>query len=357
MPTYKDEKSKTWSVSFYYKSWNGERKRKHKRGFSTQREAKEFEREFLKQYAGQPEMTFKSLYELYKKDLSDRIRNGTKGTKDNMFETHILPYFEDMKVNEITPGHIREWQNIMLSKKQKNGKPYSKTYLRTINSQLNAIFNYAVCYKNLFRSPCISVEPIGSKKAAEMQFWTLDEFNKFIACENKPAYHLAFMLLFWGGFRVGEILALKFSKINRIEKSIKIDETYHGNESIGPPKSTNGIRTVLLPDFVYDELVEYVDTIYGIKEDDRVFYFGKNTLNGELDRVAPKAGVKRIRIHDLRHSHVSLLIELGFGTHAIAKRIGDTPETVDKTYAHLYPQAQNRIVNSLNSVLNNSQEE
>lgn len=350
MPVYKDKERNTWYVAFYYTNWKGERKKKKKRGFKTQREAKIFENEFLAQHQQDPAMTFESLLELYNNDLEHRIRNTTKDTKSNMIYKHILPYFKNKSINEISPNDIRLWQNEMLSKRQKNGNPYSPTYLRSVNSQLTAILNYAVKYQGLNNNPCNKVDSIGRKKAGEMQFWTLDEFNKAMSFETRPVYHLCFMILFWCGLRIGECLALTPNKIIHEEMALDIYETYHrkdGQDIFGPPKTENSIRHATMPNFVYNELVEYVNSLYGISENDRIFYFSKTALNKELNYICEKAEVKRIRVHDLRHSHASLLVELGYRTHAIADRIGDTPEVVDRTYAHLYPTVSTSIAREL----------
>lgn len=352
MPAYKDEKRGTWYAMFYYKDWNGELKRKKKRGFKRERDAKEFEREFLFKNANDPNMTFGSLYELYVEDQDNRIRYGTKEKKTTIFDKYILPYFKNRKIAEITPGDIRQWQNQMLNMTNpRNGEPYAETYLRHINSELTAILNYAVQFHGLDFNPAAKVKPIGKKQSREMLFWTLDEFNKAMEYEDKAAYHLCFMILYWCGLREGEALALTPGKIIHESKSLNIYETYHkikGEDIFGPTKTDNSKRQTPMPDFVYDELMTYLESIMGIGNEDRIFYFSKSGLNKELDRIAKESGIKRIRVHDLRHSHVSLLIKLGYRTHAIADRIGDTPEVVDRVYAHLYPDVSNEIVQELN---------
>lgn len=351
MPAYKDEKRGTWYASFYYTNWKGEYKKKKKRGFKLKKQAEDFEREFLLKESGNPNMTFETLVELYYEDLTHRVRKSTNNTKRNMIDTHVLPVFKLKVVSEITNADIRRWQNLMLKKiNPRTGQPYKPTYLRSINSQLSAILNFAVEYYNLQKNPCSRVKSIGKKRADEMKFWTLDQFNKVIDCEELPAYHIAFMMLYWTGMRVGELLALTPKKVIDATESVSITETYkreEGEDVFDDPKTENSIRTVSLPDFIYKELKQYINALYGIKPNDRIFYFTKSALNKELDRIAEKAGIERIRVHDLRHSHVSLLIELGYRTHAIAKRIGDTPEEVDRTYAHLYPNKSQDIAKEL----------
>lgn len=351
MPAYYDKDKKYWAVQFRYTDWTGARKKKHKRGFKLKREAEEWEREFLLRNAGNPEMTFASLVERYYEDMENHIRVSTLEMKKSAIDTHILPYFENKIVAEITNADVRQWQNTMLKKKQKNGEPYKPTYLRTLNSQLSAIFNFAVQYFKLPANPCSQVKAMGKKQADEMNFWTLDEFNKALQYANGPAYHLAFMTLYWTGIREGELLALSPRKIIHQDKAIRISQTLkreNGEMVLGAPKTDNSVRIVTMPDFLYDEMKAYMDALYGLEEDDPIFYVSKYGLLSEIRRMAEAAGVPRIRVHDLRHSHVALLIELGYRTHAIAQRLGDTPAEVDRTYAHLYPNKAHHVAQELN---------
>ncbi|WP_131929995.1 MULTISPECIES: site-specific integrase [unclassified Dehalobacter] len=354
MPATKDEERGTWTAQFYYTDWKGVKHKKKKRGFKLERDAKEFERQFLLKVSGSPNMTFESLVDLYYEDFENRVRGSTQDTKKSMIDTHVLPVFKAKIISEITNADVRRWQNLMLKKKNpksKEGKSYKPTYLRSINSQLSAILNFAVEYYNLPKNPCARVKAIGKKRADEMKFWTLDQFNEVIACEEHPAYHAAFMTLYWTGIREGECLALSPKKVLDAIQSLDINETFKrkdGEDIFDDPKTENSVRVVSMPDFLYQELKYYMNALYGLGKDDRIFYFTKTALNKELDRLAEKAGVERIRVHDLRHSHASLLIELGYRTHAIAKRIGDTPEEVDRTYAHLYPGKSQDIARELN---------
>lgn len=351
MPASYDKDKKTWRAQFYYTDWQGVKRKKNKRGFKLKREAEEWEREFLLRSAGDPDMTFGSLVERYFSDMEGHIRATTLEGKKSAIETHILPYFKNKVISEITNADIRQWQSVMLKKKQKNGEPYKPTYLRSLNSQLSAIFNFAVQFFNLPANPCSRVKAIGKKQADEMNFWTLDEFNRAVQHTSNRGYRMAFLTLYWTGIREGELLALTPGKLLTKEKALRITQTLkreNGEMVLGDPKTENSIRTVTLPDFLYDELQAYMKALYGLEKDDPIFYMSKHGLLDEIKRIADAAGVQRIRVHDLRHSHVALLIELGYRTHAIAQRIGDTPAEVDKTYAHLYPNKAQAVAQELN---------
>jgi len=170
-----------WEVFFYYKDYTGKRKQKHKRGFRTKKEAIAWAEEFKVQQAQNLDMMFGSFVELYLEDMGKRIRENTLRSKKYIIDLKILPYFEKRKIAEITAADIRMWQNDI----SKNG--YSQTYLKTINNQLAAIFNYAVRYYNLPRNPCSQAGSMGKSNAGEMEVWTIEEFNLFLeAVENKP---------------------------------------------------------------------------------------------------------------------------------------------------------------------------
>lgn len=346
MPAYKDEKNRgTWYAMFYYVDWTGIRKRKKKRGFKTRREALAFERDFLKEPAVNTEITFSQLYDIYLKDVSGKKRDSTIETKSSIIKLHVLPYFKDKKIAEISAADVRMWQNEIIK------KDFSKTYMHSINSQLSSILNYAVKYYGLKSNPCTIAGSIGSKKARTMLYWTMDEYKQFISVVKEPGYHIAFNILYWGGLRKGELMALTPADISNGALNIRKtggfkSKKYREHEA----KTEKSMRTVTLPEFCYNELCEYVSKLYGITEHDRIFDFNSNsTLNSALKRYAQKAGVKEIRVHDLRHSHVSLCIEMGMNILEIKDRMGhENIETTLNTYAHLYPNKQNMLASALN---------
>ncbi|MEE1013591.1 MAG: tyrosine-type recombinase/integrase, partial [Clostridia bacterium] len=153
--------------------------------------------------------------------------------------------------------------------RDETGKPYSKTYLKTIHNQLSAIFNHAIRYYDLKSNPAAKAGHIGEKEAGERDFWTKEEIK------------------------------------------------------------------------------EYLGMLYGIKSTDRMFPISKSFLHHEMDRGSAAAGVKRIKIHGLRHSHISHLIDLGFSAVAIADRVGHESIDITYRYAHLFPSKQVDMANKL----------
>jgi integrase len=258
-------------------------------------------------------------------------------------------------MNQIKSTDIIKWQNKLMNVKDKNGKKYSGTYLKTINNQLTAIFNHAVKYYDLKVSPMAKVGAMGAKNANEMNFWTRTEYLKFIEqAKDESKYYHAFQVLYWCGLRVGELLALTHADIDTDAKTVTINKSYqrlHGEDVVTDPKTKKSNRVVTMPDKLATELVEYKAMFYDPDPSDRLFPFLKDRLYGVMDKCAAAAGVKRIRIHDLRHSHVSLLIDMGFSPVAIAERVGHESIEITFRYAHLFPSKQSEMATRLGDAM------
>ena len=356
MTVTKNEKG-LWDIQFYYKDYRGKNIKKHKRNFRTKKEATEWANKFIVQQSHNLDMDFSSFWQLYREDMKERLRENTVRTKDYIVELKILPHFGNKKMTDITAADIRRWQNSLM----KQG--YSQTYLKTINNQLNAIFNYAVRYYDLSKNPCMQAGSMGKGKAEEMQFWTQEEFETFIGfVKDKPVSYYAFLTLYWTGIRLGELLALSRSDFDAEEKTLSITKSYqriNGRDVITEPKTAKGKRTITLPDFLVVELEEYVSKLYGMMANDRLFMITKSYLEKEMARGVELSGVKRIRLHDLRHSHASLLIsKLGAQPNLVAERLGhEKIQTTLSIYSHLYPNQARNLAEQLNGLVEDTDEE
>ena len=234
------------------------------------------------------------------------------------------------------------------------GKPYSQTYLKTLHNQLSAIFNHAVRYYELRSNPAAKVGNMGSEEHKEMLFWTKEEYKKFsFEMMDKPVSFYAFEMLYWCGIREGELLALTPADFNFDKETVTINKSYQrlkGQDVITSPKTKKSNRTIKMPKFLCEEMKEYLGMLYGLKKKDRIFTVTKSYLHHEMDRGAKAAGVKRIRIHDLRHSHISLLIDMGFSAVAIADRVGHESIDITYQYAHLFPSKQTEMADRLDDL-------
>ena len=352
MAAYKDTERNTLYVAFYYRDWQGNNTKKKKRGFKTKRAALDWEKTFRQKQEASLDMLFKDFVEVYAEDMKPRLKYNTWLTKEHIIKTKLLPYFGNKKMNEIKAADVVRWQNEMMSFRDEDGNGYSKVYLKTLQSQLSAIFNHGIRLYELKENPVRKAGSMGGERRKEMLVWTKEEYKKFSeAIIDKPQAYYAFEVLFWTGLRVGELLALTPADIDFSAKTISVTKSYQrikGEDYITDPKTEKSNRTVSIPDFLCEELQEYLAMLYGFKDDDRMFQITKSFLHHEMIRGSEKAGVKRIRIHDIRHSHVSMLIDMGFSAVDIAGRMGHESIDITLHYAHMFPSAQKDMAEKLN---------
>ena len=190
------------------------------------------------------------------------------------------------------------------------------------------------------------------KKNREMLFWTKEEYLRFAeSMMDKPISYYAFEMLYWCGIREGELLALTPADFDFEKNTVSINKTYNrlnGRDVITPPKTEKSNRVITMPKFLSDEMHDYLKMLYDVGEKDRLFPISKSYLQREMERGAKETGVRRIRIHDIRHSHVSLLIDMGFSATAIADRVGHESIDITYNYAHLFPSRQTEMADRLN---------
>lgn len=353
MPVYKDKKRGTYFVSIYYKDLEGKEHKKTKRGFKKKKDAKNWEAEYQRSNSYNMEMTFKDFYAIYRRTYKPKVIGSTWCTKENIVQTHIMPYFGDKKMNSIDAPMVLEWQSIIANKTTKTGKLYSPVYLKTIHNQLSAILNYAVNKYDLNYNAARKAGAMGREILKSDDYWTLDEYLQFAeyALDYDIDYHV-FEVLYWCGLRVNEALCLIKNDIDFNNNIIYVNKTWtvdsEGNKVVGSTKSGKP-RKVSMPDRLSNELQNYLSRMYGLKDNDYIFPIYKSTLDNHWRAIIKKSGVKYIKIHGLRHSHISLLINMGFTPLAIGERVGHSAEKITYQYSHLFDTKQQAIVDALNT--------
>lgn len=357
MPTYKKTGKAgkvSWYASFYYTDWTGTRKQKKKEGFATQREAKAYERQFLERIAGTPEMTFDTLADLYLADLKQNAKETTYSNQSAIVDNHIRPFFGALRVNEITAATVRKWQNTFA------GSKYAQGFLFRIHRVLSTMFNFAIKYYGLIRNPATLAGSMGKRKPKEeMHFLTLEEFSRLreaLLANGELIPATAFSFLFLTGCRKGEMLALTVSDLDLKEGTVAINKTYTRlgkKDIITTPKTEKSIRTISMPLSLVQIMQDFIHGLGGISSKQRLFdCVSADTLRTILHRYTDMVSLPKIRIHDLRHSHASLLIEQGISPIAIADRLGhESVQTTLNIYSHLYPGKQKEVADKLQEIL------
>lgn len=235
MAIYKNDNG-TWYVMIRYQDWTGARKQKCKRGFSTRKEAADWELQFKLQKKASVDMTMESFCTMYEEDVRPSLKQSTWFTKENIIQKKILPYLGKRKVSEITAKDVMDWHNQMRKLKTKTGKPLSPTYLKTIHGQLSTIFNHAVKYYDLSTNPARKAGALGEEEGKEMLFWTKEEYKRFAEeMMDKPLSYYAFQLLYWCGIRSGD-------DDDKIRLNQRKPSKYKGLSRFGPEKNLQRIN-------------------------------------------------------------------------------------------------------------------
>ena len=345
---YREKDTKKWTAQWFETNVMGEKKKRRKRGFETKREALEFERSKKLSNERSMDMKLSDFIEIYFSDKQNDLKDRTIKNKRYMMQQHIVPYFGNQMMSEIKASQIIQWQNEI----QKKG--YSDSYLRMIQNQLTSLFTHAAKIYDLPVNPCKKVKRMGNSDSRSLNFWTLDEYKQFIqTMEPGTRYYLMFEMLFWTGCRIGELLAITKADINFEKNQLSINKTYYRTgmqDIITEPKTKQSFRTIEIPEFLKEEIKEFVDGQYGMPDTERLFPVVQEAVQHKMKRQIELAGVKKIRVHDIRHSHVAYLIEKGVEPLLIRDRLGHKDIRITlNTYGHLYPNQQRKIANLLDN--------
>lgn len=353
------KRGRVYDVLFRIITLDGEEKQKKLSGYKTKGAAKEAYLEFVKKYcefkkgtvikeslSDADNLTLNELVAIYIASLGNQNKESTLYDKINIYKTVILPQLGKCRLRDLTKERLLQWQDeLWAMRKPKTNEFYSHARLSNIRTALSALLTWA-SERYAYNNPLPQIKkPKRRTQKTEMQFWTKDEFEQFISAVANSTYHALFTMLFYTGRRKGEVLALQNTDVT--ERGIRFNKTYSRKTTDGSKykiTTTKNERSAITP--ICTPLRTELDTYIPSGP----FYFGgtapihENTLAHAFERYVAKSGVKPIRIHDLRHSFVSMLIHLGASVYVVADLIGDTVEQVLKTYGHLYETDRREII-------------
>ena len=353
---------KVYDVVFRIVTMDGVEKQKRLSGYANKTLAKEAYTDFVTKYCElmknnplkrknrEKEIpTVGSLVVEYIMSLRNQNKESSIYDKTLLFDLYVLPKYKNSKITILTKEELKTWQEEtwgMINPKTK--EYYSYNYLSKIREHFSSFMSWCedkYSYKNHFKD---IKKPKRRIPKVEMQIWTRDEFEKFISVVDDKKYHCLFMMMFYTGRRKGEIFALTPEDIK--DKTIKWSKSLTKKTLDGSPykiTSTKAekIQTLPICNTLYSELQHYTP--------EAPFFFGgkvplpSTTVARQFDKYCKIADIKKIRIHDLRHSFVSMCIHLGAPLTVVADLIGDTLEQVTKTYGHLYVSDREYIISKI----------
>lgn len=367
----KDKKKHTkdgrkWYYRVYYTDMYGNRKQKESKLYKTKLEAKEAESEFLIKIKTNDETDLNISFETvflewlcYKKQF---VKYSTFYKIESDMKKNVFPTFKNFKLHSIKTNNLLFWKE--KKKKEKNLSPVSlnKTIGHFQELLEYARINYDFDIKISSKLQKDKISKHSNKiNEAEWNYWTYEEFKKFIEIVDNDFDKLMYNFLYFTGLRLCEMLALSWKNVNLEKKSIKIIDNLTRSENGGceitDPKTNNSIRIVDLDDNLFKMLKEHYEKEKQIyKFNNSMFVFGNvsyipvTTFRRHFNEYLKNNEIKKITPHGFRHSHVSLLINLGCDSREVAERVGDTVQMIEKTYYHMFPEKKSNAVNILNNL-------
>ena len=355
-----------WSVRFRTYE-DGVCVNKRLSGFATRAEAElAYDAYVATHRAG--DTNFQRLFERYLSEVRFSLKGSTIYNKIRVFEKHILPYFGARDAFSIGKRDLIEWRAKLLDTQSlRSARKLSTKYVNSIRAELCAFYSYL---SQTFDVPnvVLNFKPLKRnwEQVREMQFYDFKQFRRFItrmrrakSARIKNLWVTFFMTLYYSGARVGEVLALKEDDIDFAEGSLHIcksltRKTLDGAPyKITTPKNKTSIRNISLPKVLLNQLKQYLawKRACGISTD---FLFGGDAPLASfsyarmLKNYAIIADLPKIRIHDFRHSHASLLINMGANVALVSRRLGhaNTQQTLN-TYSHMFPNSDREIIRIL----------
>ena len=356
MAVSKDSKTGVWRATFYYTDWKGERVRKRKSGFKTQKEAKAWEHQQITIMEHSCEGLIKDLAPNYLEAKQKSLKASTYATYECAFNRYIIPYFGNKKINEIKPVDIHEWHLYETNRGMKVNN------LRLRHVILSSFLNYLVRFYGLKANPCNLCGPPPASAKKKNNFWTYEEYkiamNWAIQYVNEVknnrinrACLLIINILYWTGMRIGEVIALRSKDISNgmihVTRSMMLM-----NKTITTPKTQSSIRDISISKTLQTEIAEFIQKVPYHDEDDLLFGVSCFSVSNFLTKVCKNADVPQIRVHDLRHSHASFLIEKSYPIIAIKERLGHKNiQTTLDIYGHLYPNKDKEIADEIDKFI------
>lgn len=309
--------------------------------------------DFLKSIHQPKSMTFGEVYLLYIENKRMTVKKNTLYNLEISSKGHILPEFEKMRIDRITYQNILSWQRKLIT------KSFSNEHLIKIQKNFKSILHWSYLHDYIDKDPCRTMKYVKHDEIPKKKtILTPSEFTQFIQVVDDPIFKTMYMILYWCGLRIGEVVALTYDDINLAKGTLTVNKTYNFQyHEIHTPKTKNSYRVVEMPLAVCNEvnqLMKYYSDKYHHDQDSRLFPVGSYPkISSRLKEWIALSKTKPFTHHDLRHSCVSLLANAGFNDFQAAKRMGHDVKMFNETYGHLFESKQKEMTKAMNKMQKN----
>lgn len=356
-------KGTVFDVSFRVVNMGGKTCQKYLCGHATKKDARRAYLDFVSKYCEplptdfrpkEKTTTIREAYAVYIKTKAPQLRESSVVAIDNAFRKHVLPLIGKRAINDFKTADARVFIDDMCAKRQDNGKPYSQAYIANVRGFVYAFYEWLGDRYDVSNPFVHAKMPKGAKSRenTKLEFWERDEFERFISVVDDNVYRALFYTLFYAGCRKGEVFALSIDDYKN--DSLRVNKTVTRRTTDGTvyhvtPRKNGAEYSIPVCAPLAAALNDYLSAGYG----HGTFLFGGDaplaptTVQAKFEKYISASGVRRIKMHGLRHSFVSLCIHHGANYMVVADLIGDTPEQVLKTYGHMWDSDKRSVISSI----------
>lgn len=360
MPAYQNKKTKLW---YWKETFDGKIIKKENKKWTRKKYAEEHLESFKKDYEHGKillnDPLFEEVIQKYYRLIKIKYRQSTYRRVTESIKQYLIPRFSGLRISQINELEIQRFQEYLLSLRTNQGEPYKNSYLKRIQKYLAQIMDYSL------RNGWIRVDPFVNiaiaqqshpEKKEEITILTYDEYESFIKTVDNIFHKIYFSTCYWTGMRPGELMALAMEDIDLVNKTIDIYKNYDTKNNVITTTKNRKTRKIKIADQHIKDFEELFETIGTSNIDGKMPLVGithrlsKTTIDRIRKEYIKQSDSKYFTYKDLRHTHVSQLIELGWDPIDIAKRLGHTVEMVNNTYGHLFDKRQQDKMNLLNNL-------
>ena len=359
---YKEPNS-TYTVQFSYKDYLGQSRRRKKRGFKSLQDAKKYlvTQENLKYEGRLGIQQFDSIEVLqkYLNELKYQTKIATYLKKKHIYDKYLLHQIKGLKITDIDNKFVLRYKEYLRSVDVHNN------HKNMIYSSASSFMNFAVKYGFTSNNPFRYLNDFKRERRTQTT-WSMENLKEFVKESSNPALNTMVWVLFMTGMRKGEYRALTWNDIDLNQQIIRITKTRSFISGIGyqtsTPKTSSSVREVLIDSYTTEVLKNYksyCSSYYGFTNDDLILFvngeeLSNETLRRHFKQTIRKTEIPNIRIHDLRHSHATMLFRTEISPLLISKRIGHKDiQTTLNIYTHISKDDYTKLISNLENTIKN----
>jgi integrase len=298
------------------------------------------------------------------KDKELEVRWGTYRKYKWLVHQHVIPNLGDVQLEKLAPEHLQR----LYTQLQVGPNRLSNRSILHMHLMLHSALDRALKWGKVQRNVTELVTP-PRVTDTDKNIWTPDQLMKFLSHADNYRYGIVFYLAAMTGMRKAEICGLQWRDIDFHGKKLTVRQTLvyvAGKPTLQETKTTRSKRTISLDPITIEKLERhrrqqlqeklrlgsaYEDNDFVIaREDGRPIYY--RTMDNQWLKCIEEAGVPRIRFHDLRHTHASLLIAQGVPINVVSERLGHAQTSITlNIYAHSNDNQQRQAANTFASAI------